>query len=146
MRLTIEDVKLKELTGIFKDLKFGDVFILKNEELLIFEKKPEPWFDEKKVNDFYKNAKTILDLGEFHLTENDHILRYNSKGIFLGNSYSDRGYDIKEKLIRNKLEIIVHDLITNEDPTKETIGAVKKIIEFFDHNSKDLIDNYKNTF
>jgi hypothetical protein len=133
---------LEELTGVLKGLRFGDVFILRNGHYVIFKEITTymPGVKEDKI----KNAKSIMDLGDFYFTDTGSYVYYNSNGTRGNPSRGNpSSYDIIEKLKLSPIEtqvykILENNLLVGPDPILLSVDAVKEIIEFFKEMNESI--------
>lgn len=134
------ECNLRKLTGVFEDLKFGDLFVLKNNRYVLF--KEEFFYPDSKKRAL-ANADTILDLGHFYVTGTGRILTYDENGKCSTLTYKQSEWDIHHQVNISTLEKGLSDLLRslhlidpralkgNDYIDDYEFKIVNKIINFF---------------
>lgn len=131
-------LSLKELDGVFKNLYFRDLFLLKTREIVIF--KEYRFSDKYDIDELSKNATSILDLGFFHVTDTNCLIYFDERGkcikYFNGNDYISRvkleDYNILKKLeFGSFFKKLLQDAYSLNMPDYFKVMSVNRIIMRF---------------
>lgn len=131
---------MKELTGIFKDLKFGDLFLLENGEIVRFAIHSSFCLTDKRQ--LYENTKTILNLGYFYITGTGYKIWFskrNGKCIRYEDEYGKmiikpNNYNIVKKFEFPSITFDIYNIMFDDIssvPRKEDIAKIRKLLKYF---------------